>query len=491
MTDHVRPIFAIVLVAFLGVPATSADDRPNVVFILVDDLGVMDVEPYNPDTFYETPNISRLAARSVRFTNGYAANPVCSPTRYSIMSGKYPTRAACTNWFSGDRVGRFRGAEFRDAMPLEEVTLAEAFKAMGYRTGFLGKWHLGPTEEFWPRAQGFEENIGGFRAGSPPGGYFAPYDNPMMASGPDGEYLTDRLGREAADMIERFKDDPFLVELAFHSVHIPLQAPDERTAPYAEAADRLGLTDEERYDPEEQVWPTDEPRRVRVRQDHPTYAAMVRSMDLAVGRVLDRLEALGLADETVICFMSDNGGLSTSEGSPTSNLPYRGGKGWVYEGGIREPFMIAWPGVTDRGGTCDVPVISNDFYPTLLEIAGLPALPEQHLDGVSLAPLLRDVQGTIDRPSLFWHYPHNSNQGGFPGGAIRVGDLKLIERYEDGRVHLYDLQSDPGERVDLADRRPEDVEDLRRRLHDWYREVGARFLRPIEQGGPEPWRPSP
>ena len=491
MQSTIRATLDVLLVVLAIAGSAAAADRPNVVFILVDDLGVMDVEPYNPETFYETPNISRLAARSVRFTNGYAANPVCSPTRYSIMTGKYPTRAACTNWFSGERTGRFRGAEFNSAMPLEEFTVAEAFQASGYRTGFLGKWHLGPTEEFWPEAQGFDENIGGHRAGSPPGGYFAPYQNPKMPSGPDGEYLTDRLGREAADMIERFGDDPFLIELAFHSVHIPLQAPDDRTAPYAEAAERLGLTDEERFDPEEQVWPTVEPRRVRVRQDHPTYAAMVRSMDLAVGRVLDRLEALGLADETVICFMSDNGGLSTSEGMPTSNLPYRGGKGWVYEGGIREPFMIAWPGVTDSGGTCGVPVISNDFYPTLLEIAGLPARPEQHLDGVSLAPLLRDVGATLDREALFWHYPHNSNQGGFPGGAIRAGDLKLIERFEDGRVHLFDLASDPGERADLADRRPEDVEDLRRRLHDWYDEVGARFLRPLEGGGPEPWRPSP
>lgn len=466
----------------------TADDRPNVVFILADDLGVMDIEPYNPETFYETPNLGRLASRAMRFTAGYAANPVCSPTRYSIMTGKYPTRVGATNWFSGDREARFRGAPLNDRMPLEEVTIAEAMREGGYRTAFLGKWHLGPTEEFWPEHQGFEVNVGGFRAGSPPGGYFSPYDNPRMESGPEGEYLTDRLADEAAAIIERFREEPFLVYLSFHSVHTPLQAPEDRIGPYREEAARLGVDDASRFAPEEQVWPDAGPRKVRVVQDHPTYAAMVSSMDRAVGVVLDKLDELDLADETIVCFMSDNGGLSTSEGSPTSNLPYRGGKGWVYEGGIREPYMIAWPGVTDGGGTCDVPVISTDFYPTLLDIAGLPGRPEQALDGVSLVPLLREEADSVGRDALFWHYPHYSNQGGFPGGAIRAGDLKLIERFEDGRTHLYDLASDPGEQHDLADARPEQVDLLRDRLHRWYDEVGAEFLQ-ARSGGPEPWRP--
>ena len=346
-------------------------------------------------------------------------------------------------------------------MPVEEFTIAEALKEAGYRTAFLGKWHLGPTEEYWPEAQGFDVNVGGFKAGSPPGGYFAPYKNPKMESGPPGEYLTDRLGAEAARLIEEFRDDPFLVYLSFHSVHIPLQAPEDRIAPYRAKAEALGLTDERRFALEEQVWPTDAPRRVRVAQDHPTYAAMVASMDRAVGVVLDAIEAQGLADETIVCFLSDNGGVSTSEGHPTSNLPYRGGKGWLYEGGVREPFLIAWPGVTDGGATCDVPVVSTDFYPTLLEILGLPPRPEQHRDGVSLAPLLRDPTAGLDREAIYWHYPHYANQGGFPGGAVRAGDLKLLERYEDGRVQLYDLAADPGERTDLAADRPEDVEALR------------------------------
>ncbi|MEW4567951.1 sulfatase [Tautonia sp. JC769] len=480
-------------VAMLGlilgpVARAGSDEPPNVVFILVDDLGVMDIEPYHPETFYETPNLSRLAARSMRFTSGYAANPVCSPTRYSLLTGRYPSRVGATNWFSGVREGRFRPAPLNDVMPLEEVTLAEALKEAGYRTAFLGKWHLGPTEEFGPRAQGFDVNLGGFRVGSPPGGYFSPYENPYLDDGPDGEYLTDRLAEEAANLIRAFKDDRFLIYLSFYSVHTPLQAPEDRVEAYRAKAAALDVGEAERFASEEQVWPDAGPRRVRVVQDHPTYAAMVERMDQAVGTVLDQLDELGLVENTVVCFMSDNGGLSTSEGSPTSNLPYRGGKGWLYEGGIREPYLIAWPRVTDSGGTCDVPVMSIDFAPTLLEIAGVSPRPGHQPDGVSLVPLLRGEDGAIDRDALFWHYPHYSNQGGFPGGAIRSGAYKLIERFEDGRTHLYDLSQDPGERRDLAAVQPELAESLRGRLHRWYRDVGAEFLRSRE-GGPEPWRP--
>ena len=213
---------------------------------------------------------------------------------------------------------------------------------------------------------------------------------------------------------------------------------------------------------------------------------MIEAMDTAVGRVLDQLDALGIDENTTVCFMSDNGGLSTSEGSPTSNLPYRGGKGWLYEGGIREPFMIKSPGLTTAGHACSVPVISTDFYPTLLEIAGIDSKPEQHRDGVSLVPLLRG--GSLQREALYWHYPHYSNQGGFPGGAVRVGNYKLIERFEDGRTHLYDLEKDPGERHDLAREQPERVALMRRELHAWYQEVDAKFLQ-AKPGGPQPWRP--
>jgi arylsulfatase A-like enzyme len=482
------------LVALLGVLPTGgslqaqASRRPNIVFFLVDDLGYMDIGANNPDTFYETPHVDRLAREGVRFTEGYAANPVCSPTRYSIMTGRYPTRVGATNWFSGTREGRFRPAPLNDRMPLEEVTLAEALKDGGYRTAFVGKWHLGPTEAYWPEAQGFEVNIGGHNAGSPPGGYFGPFKNPRLSPGAAGEHLTARLADEAAALVHRFSDGPFLLYVAFYSVHTPLQAPPALVEKYrAKAATRGSTTPE--FTPEEQVWPVAAARQVRTAQNHPTYAAMVESMDAAVGRVMDAIRKAGVEEHTIVFFTSDNGGLSTAEGSPTSNLPFRGGKGWLYEGGIREPLIVKWPGVGRAGTTTAVPVVSTDFYPTILEMAGLSARPSQHLDGVSLAPLLRGA-GPIARDALFWHYPHYSNQGGFPGGAIRVGSEKLIERYEDGRVHLYDLAGDPGERQDLTVSRPERVTALRRRLHEWYASVGARFLEPLN-GGPPPWRPGP
>lgn len=480
----VRHVLWVVLLGVMTNPAFAR--QPNVVFFLVDDLGVMDIGAYNPDTFYETPNVDRLARQGVRFTNGYAANPVCSPTRFSILTGKYPTRAGATNFFSGTREGRFRPAPLNDRMPLEEVTLAEALKAAGYRTAFLGKWHLGPTEEYWPEKQGFEINVGGNQRGAPPS-YFAPYKNPKLADGPEGEHLPERLANEAAAIIEKFKDEPFFLYLSFYSVHTPLRARPELVKKYQEKAAGLNFQGPD-FDSEEQVWPIDTPRQVRVQQRHAVYAAMVESMDAAVGRVMDKLNELGLEKDTVVCFMSDNGGLSTAEGSPTSNLPLRGGKGWLYEGGIREPLIIRWADAPG-GRTCDVPVISTDFYPTLLEIAGVPLNPRQHRDGVSLVPLLRGESHDLANRPLYWHYPHYSNQGGFPGGAIRQGDYKLIERFEDGRVHLYHLKDDVGERNDLAQQQPQRVNELRAKLHRWYGQVNAQFLR-AKPDGPQPWKPA-
>ena len=480
----VPALFALLLLP-LGTHAT------NVVFFLVDDLGYMDVSPNNPDTFYETPNIERLAASSMRFTDGYAANPVCSPTRFSIQTGKYPTRADATNFFSGKREGRFKPAPLNDIMSLDEVTIAEAFKGNGYKTYFAGKWHLGPTEEYWPEHQGYDVNKGGFSRGGPygPGKYFSPYGNPRLDDGPKGEHLPMRLARETSEFIQSNKDQPFFAFLSFYSVHTPLMGPKELVAKYEAKAKRLGLTDKTEFAPEEQIEPNaKKPREVRILQKHAVYAAMVESMDTAVGKVLDAIEAAGVADDTVVCFMSDNGGLSTSEGSPTSNLPLRGGKGWLYEGGIREPFMIRAPGVVEGGSTCATPVVSTDFFPTLLELCGLPAMPKNHLDGVSLVPLLKGAD-SIDRDAIYWHYPHYSNQGGIPGGAIRMGDWKLIERYEDGRAQLYNLKDDIGETKDLAEAEPDRVKTMRTKLHAWYPTVDAKFLQPKTQGGEMPWRP--
>jgi len=479
---------ATVLYPHPSVRAAAAKSKPlNFVFFLVDDFGWMDIGANNPNSFYETPNIDHLARSGMNFTNGYAANPVCSPTRYSIMTGKYPTRVGATNWFSGRRSGRFSGAPLNDWMPLEEVTLAEALKQHGYKTAFLGKWHLGTEEKYWPENQGFDVNIGGWSVGSPRGGYFAPFDNPRLGDYPKGSHLPKVLTDESLKLLDQHKNTPFLLYLAFYSVHTPLQGREDLIAKYNAKRQTVLDAEEREFGPEEQAWPVENERQVRIRQAHAVYAAMVEAMDEQIGRVLDTLEELGIADHTAVILMSDNGGLSTSEGSPTSNLPLRGGKGWVYEGGIREPFLICWPGVTKPGSSCDVPVISTDFYPTILDMAGLPLKKNQHLDGVSLVPLLKG--GTsIDRDALYWHYPHYSNQGGFPGGAIRMGDWKLIERFEDGWVHLYDVQMDIGEREDLAAEYPQRVEQMRAKLHAWYKQVGAKFLEP-KDGGPEPWRP--
>lgn len=465
-----------------------AAEQPNFLVILVDDLGYMDVGCNNPNTFYETPNIDRLAKSGMRFTDGYAANPVCSPTRYSIMTGKYPSRVDATNYFSGTRAGKYAPAPLNNRMPLEEQTIAESLKAKGYSTFFAGKWHLGPTEAFWPTKQGFDINKAGFSAGGPygPGKYFSPYGNPRLEDGPKGEHLPTRLANETCNFIEANKQKPFLAYLAFYSVHTPLMAPQDLVEKYQAKAKRLGLHEKPQFASEEQVWPTKQERKVRTVQAHATYAAMVESMDRAVGKVLDQLEASGVADNTVVFFTSDNGGLSTSEGSPTSNLPLRGGKGWVYEGGIREPFIVRWPGNTEPGSVCEIPVVSMDFHPTVVEIAEVSDAAK--MDGQSLVPLLQGSD-SVDRKALFWHYPHYANQGGFPGGAIRMGDWKLVERYEDGRVHLYHLKEDIGESNDLAATHPERVANMRKQLHDWYQEVDAKFLS-AKPNGPEPWQPN-
>ena len=487
------------LLVFGGRLSAAPDPQPNVVFILVDDLGYMDIGANHPDTFYETPNIDRLAATGTRFTNGYAANPVCSPTRYSIMTGKYPSRVDATNFFSGKRAGRFLPAPLNDRMPLSETTLAENLRDHGYRTFFAGKWHLGPSEEFWPTRHGFDINRAGHSAGGPykGGKYFSPYGNPRLEDGPDGEHLTARLAEETALFIRENKNQPFLAYLAFYSVHTPLMAPKKLVHKYEQKAKRLGLDAQEAFGSEEQIWevntrtpnrPVETPRKVRHLQAHATYAAMVESMDAAVGRVLDTLDELELTKNTIVCLTSDNGGLSTSEGSPTSNLPLRGGKGWLYEGGIREAFIIRGP-KSAGGHSSDVPVVSTDFYPTILELAGLPLQRKQHLDGISLAGIVNGTpSGTDRREAIYWHYPHYSNQGGFPGGAIRMGDWKLIERFEDGRVHLFNLANDIGEQTDLAEEHHDRVTEMRSKLHQWYQTVDAKFLR-AKPEGPEPWTP--
>jgi arylsulfatase A-like enzyme len=460
--------------------------KPNFVFFLVDDLGWRDLGCFG-STFYETPNADRLAAQGMRFTSAYAACPVCSPTRASIMTGKYPARLHLTNYIPGARSGKLLSAEYLHYMKLEEVTLAEALKEAGYRTCFIGKWHLG-DKPYYPERQGFDVNVAGDSSGAPPT-YFYPYRRgnysiPGLEEGRSGEYLTDRLTDESLKLIERSRDEPFLLYLSFYAVHIPLEAQEELIERYKAKAQRLGLDEKPHFLTDEQ-WPKtaagDEKWRAtlktRILQDHAVYSAMIESVDQNVGRVMSKLDDLGIADNTIIFFMSDNGGLATAEGQPTCNLPLRGGKGWLYEGGIREPMIVKWPGVVKAGGTCEEPVISTDFYPTMLEMAGLPLKPQQHMDGESVVPLLKGPGG-LRRKAIYWHYPHYSNQGGKPGGAIRSGDFKLIEFYEDDRIELYNLRADLGEQHDLAAEMPDKAAELRQMLHRWRTEVGAVMPQP-------------
>ena len=484
--------FSILLLA----PPLSVDaqERPNIVFILADDLGVTDIGAFNPNTFYETPRVNRLAEEGMRFTTAYTAGNVCSPTRYSIMAGKYPVRSGITNFLVGNRSERFEPAALDHFMPLEEKTLGEAFKEVGYRTAYIGKWHLGNMNEFGPSKQGFDIVSGDARflsseceqvkfAQYPP----IPRGDPTMI-----ETRTTRITDDTLTVLDAFQSmekKPFLLYLSYYQVHVPLGASEEYVEPYRRKKAEQGLQDDAAKDfaEEEQAHVTDEPRRTRIRQNHEVYAGMVAHCDESVGRILDKLDALGLRENTIVVFMTDNGGLSTAEGSPTTNLPFRTGKGWNYEGGIRGPLIVRWPKSVKAGTVCDVPVISNDFYPTFLDLAGAPAQSQQHLDGVSFAPLLRGEKADLPQRDLFWHYPHYSNQGGFPSSAIRAGDYKLIQRLEDGRVHLYDLKNDIGERNDLAEKMPEKVAELRQRLFAWYKETGARFLEPKD--GRIPWRP--
>ena len=463
-------------VACAGIGTRKPKKKLNIVFFLIDDLGYKDLGCYG-STFYETPNIDRLAREGMRFTDAYAACPVCSPTRASIMTGKYPARMDTTDWFGAPQPDEVSGhhtrhkrllpAPYSENLALEEVTVAEALKEAGYRTFFAGKWHLGETAQYWPEHQGFDVNKGGHWRGSPPGGYFAPWDNPRLENGPEGEHLPNRLATETVEFIKNHQDKPFLAYLSFYSVHTPLMSREDLKQKYLAKKNRLGLKAD---------WLMEGERKVRAVQEHEVYAGMVDAMDQAVGKVLDALKEMGLDDNTAVFFMSDNGGLSTAEGKPTSNLPLRTGKGWLYEGGIREPMIVKWPGVTEAGSTCSEPVMSTDFYPTMLEMAGLALRPAQHVDGMSMVPLLKG--GRMHRGAIYWHYPHYGNQGGAPGSAIREGDWKLIEWFENGRLELYNLKRDIAEKNNLADTHRDIVRRLHNKLIVWRKEVDAKYPSP-------------
>jgi arylsulfatase A-like enzyme len=379
--------------------ASDAKELQNVLFILVDDLGWNDLGVYG-STFHETPNLDRLAAESTLFTHAYTPNPVCSPTRAAIMSGKYPSRVGITDWIPGNmpQDKKLLGPPIRNELALEEITLAESLRAHGYQTFFAGKWHLG-EEGHYPEDQGFMINKGGHHKGSPPGGYYAPYQNPKLTDGPEGEYLTDRLTDESIAFLKSHQEEPFLLYLSFYTVHTPIQADRVSIDKFKAKQQAMGLGGEPELLPEHDVF-------TRAVQSNADYASMVSALDRNVGRLLAALEELQLKENTLIVFTSDNGGLSTlfpNRAAPTSVRPLRAGKGWLYEGGLRVPLLIRSP--YRSGQRIHTPVVSMDFYPTILDLLGLPLQPEQHLDGQSLKPLLTGEAESVHE-SRFFHYTH-------------------------------------------------------------------------------------
>lgn len=494
-----------------------AAKKMNVIFFLVDDLGWSDVACNNPNSFYETPQISQLAKEGVRFTNAYAACHVCSPTRASIMTGKYPARIQLTDWLPGRKDYPFqqlKNAVVKQHLPFEEKTLAEAFHDNGYRTAIFGKWHLGEDSSS-PLQHGFDYRVTEWNKGWPLT-YYSPYRLKGL-EGPDGEYLTDRLTSEVISYIEKNKDAPFFMYLSHFAVHDPIEGRADLVKKYQEKLKTWNKWPDLPYILEGNP-DTSHPfsraelnemlkdkayagysllpnRTVKIkqRQDNVQFAAMVESMDESMGRILSKLKELGLDDNTIVVFVSDNGGMSGANfGRPTkkfpaanvdkefssSNLPLRGAKGWFYEGGIRVPMIVKWPGHGQAGTVSDVPVISTDFYPSLLKMAGLPALPEQPVDGTDITPLLEGGK-KIKRRALYWHFPHYSNHGmQSPGGAIRYGDYKLLEYYEKGTVQLFNLAADPGEQQDLAATMPRKVKELKKMLHAWRKKVNAAMMPP-------------
>ncbi|WP_349527436.1 sulfatase [Reichenbachiella sp. MALMAid0571] len=450
----------------------TAKRKPNVVFILADDFGYTDLGVMGSE-YYETPNLDRIANEGTIFTQGYAACRVCSPSRASIMTGMFTARHGITDWIgakSGEewrkhnRQDKLLPAEYNHGLALDYVTLPEALKEEGYKTFFAGKWHLGDVGSY-PEDHGFDINKGGHEKGSPPGGYFAPFKNPKLEDHELGENLSERLAKETVEFITQHKDSSFFAFLSFYAVHGPIQTTEEKWSKYRDKAEKLGIA--EKGFEMERVIP------IRTKQDNPVYAGLVESMDDAIGIVTKALDELGLAENTIVIFTSDNGGVASGDSFSTSNLPLRGGKGYQWEGGIREPFFVKVPWLNNAGMKNDVPVIATDLYPTILDLAGAKLRPQNHIDGVSLVPLLKGE--SIEERPLYWHYPHYGNQGGNPSSIIRKGDWKLIHYWENDNDELYNTSEDINERNDLAASQPKRVSDMRAQLLNWLKEMNANY----------------
>lgn len=454
----------------VGSTAAQENQKPNIVFILADDLGAHDLS-YAGSKYYETPNIDRIASEGTEFTQGYAACQVCSPSRASLLTGQYPSRHGVTDWIgaaTGEKWGDYYNSkvlppEYEHAIPEENTTMAEAFKQEGYKTFFAGKWHIG-DEPHTPENNGFDINIGGWEVGGPKGGYYAPWKNPKLDYKYEGENLTMRLAKETAKFISENKDEPFFAYLSFYAVHGPIETTEAKWRKYRDKAEAQGIPDSGFE--MERVLP------IRTVQDNPVYAGLVESMDDAVGVVLNRLKELGLEENTIVVFTSDNGGVASGDAFSTTNLPLRGGKGYQWEGGIREPYLIKAPMLKNAPKRVDYPASGIDFYPTLLDLAGIKNKPNQIFDGVSLVPIL-EGESLSERP-LFWHYPHYGNQGGEPVSIVRKDNWKLIHYWEDGHNELYNLDKDIGERNNVYDENLKLAQNLKAELDAFLSETGAK-----------------
>ena len=430
--------------------SSNDDIQPNIIFILVDDLGWNDLG-YTGSEFYESPNIDTLSNYSFQFTNAYSASPVCSPTRASIMTGKHPSRVNITDWIPGNdpQDKPLLGPQDLDALPLEEITIAEELKSSGYNTFYIGKWHLG-SEGSYPEDHGFDINIGGFEKGSPMGGYYSPYKNPKLSDGPEGEYLTDRLTDEALGLINnRDSSKPFALFLSYYNVHTPIQANLEYVDYFKEKLSRMNDNVTRTRDEGDAL--------TRLNQTDAEYASMVYAVDENIGKLINDLKDNGLYENSLIILTSDNGGLSTLRRvAPTSVYPLRAGKGWLYEGGIKIPQLIKLPGNFEKEIVDDI-TVSYDLFPTILDVAGIRN--ENKIDGISLLPrLLEKYQ--IDRDNIYWHFPHYHGSLWKPGSAIRSGDWKLIFDYESNEAKLFDLKEDPSELNDISNLFNEEKERL-------------------------------
>ncbi|MFI3292792.1 MAG: sulfatase [Rikenellaceae bacterium] len=454
--------------------AICAPKQNNVLFILVDDLGWNDLG-FMGSEYYETPNIDKLAERGVVFTDGYAACQVSSPSRASILTGKYTVNHGVTNflgaptgeaWRSKNRFTKMIPPKYAPNLAHSESTLPEYMRENGYKTFFAGKWHLG-EEGSYPEDHGFDINLGGWAKGSPIGGYFSPWENPKLENIEPGENLSMRLAKETVNFItnhsKKNKKQPFFAYLSFYAVHSPIQTSQERWSYFRDKAEKMGIDAE--------GFVTDRAMPERQHQDNPVYAGLIQQMDDAVGLVLDALESAGVDENTLIVFTSDNGGVVSGDNFSTSLKPLRGGKGMQWEGGIRVPLVIKTPGSDNVGIRCNTPVSGIDLYPTIVDYVGLQANTNQAIDGISITPILRGEE--IAERALFWHYPHYGNQGGEPSGVIREGEWKLIRYYEDDRCELYNLRIDLSELEPLNHLYPQKVKELDAKLQEWLKQTGA------------------